>query len=680
MEASALEAAAAALTILLEPSRLAVLGAGVLVGLTIGVIPGLGGIVGLALLLPFTFEMDAYSAFAFLIGMGSVTTTSDTVPAVLFGVPGTTGSAATILDGHPLAKAGQAGRAFGAAYTASLLGGIAGAALLAVSIPILRPVILYLGSPELLAICIFGLSMVAVLSGKAPLKGMVAAGLGLVVAMVGSDPQTGTMRWTFDTLYLWDGLPLVPVTLGLFALPELADLAIGRRSIGGGVRADTRSGQLAGIRDALTHWWLVLRCSWLGAALGAVPGLGSAVIDWLAYGHALKTEKNTEGFGKGDIRGVIASESSNNAKEGGSLVPTIAFGVPGSASMAILLGAFMMHGLVPGPRMLTDNLEITYSIVWSIALANVLGAGLCLAFSNQLARVASIRIGLLLPVVLAIIFVGAFQGSRQWGDLYVLLGFGVFGWIMKQQGWPRPPLILGVVLGEIVERYLFISVGRYDWAWMTRPLVILFITLAVLGLVGPLLRNFRVAMTQGQGLRIVRPRLTSSAVFTSFIIAALLVCIRMLVEWNFEARIVPLAVTSVALLCAVLSLANELFLQPATRASQASSGPRGAPTDPPAASVAAQDNPRTVLSRAVEFFAWCGGYLVVAKLIGMLAAMFLFVTLCVRFWGREPLGRALLLATGVTAFSLLLFDQLLVIPWPQNTLGGAFPALQPYLK
>ena len=236
MEASALELAASALGIMLDPSRLMALGAGVLVGLTIGVIPGLGGIVGIALLIPFTFEMDAYSAFAFLIGMGAVTTTSDTVPAVLFGIPGTTGSAATILDGHPLAKQGQAGRAFGAAYTASLLGGVAGAVLLAVSIPVLRPVMLYLGSPELLAICIFGLSMVTVLSGKAPLRGMVAAGIGLMVAMVGSDPQTGTMRWTFGTFYLWDGLPLVPVTLGLFALPELADLAIARRTIGGGCR------------------------------------------------------------------------------------------------------------------------------------------------------------------------------------------------------------------------------------------------------------------------------------------------------------------------------------------------------------------------------------------------------------------------------------------------------------
>ena len=666
MEASALELASTALGIMLDPSRLMALGAGVLVGLTIGVIPGLGGIVGIALLIPFTFEMDAYSAFAFLIGMGAVTTTSDTVPAVLFGIPGTTGSAATILDGHPLAKQGQAGRAFGAAYTASLLGGVAGAVLLAVSIPVLRPVMLYLGSPELLAICIFGLSMVTVLSGKAPLRGMVAAGIGLMVAMVGSDPQTGTMRWTFGTFYLWDGLPLVPVTLGLFALPELADLAIARRTIGGNAGVDTRSGQLQGIRDALHHWWLVLRCSWLGAALGAVPGLGAAVIDWLAYGHALKTEKDTGRFGEGDIRGVIASESSNNAKEGGALVPTLAFGVPGSASMAILLGAFMMHGLVPGPRMLTDNLELTYSIVWSIALANVLGAGLCLAFSNQLARVATIRMGLLLPVVLAIIFLGAFQGSRQWGDLYVLLGFGAFGWIMKRQGWPRPPLILGVVLGDIIERYLFISVGRYEWAWMTRPLVILLFTLALIGLMRPLLRNLRAAVGKASGPRF-RARFSRSAFFTLLIAGVVAVSIAIASRWNVEARIVPLAVGYTALACAVLSIFNEVFLRPA--AAEAGVEPEGlapaarVPDGEPALDI------KTYLTRAAGFFAWCVGYVVLAKLIGMLAAIFVFVVFCVRFQGRETLVRGLLLATGMTTFCWLLFDRLLAVPWPQYLLS-----------
>ncbi|HSG95049.1 MAG TPA: tripartite tricarboxylate transporter permease, partial [Afifellaceae bacterium] len=359
MDASLLDAAITALGIITEPHRLGFLFLGVLVGLTIGVIPGLGGIIGMALLLPFTFEMDAYSAFAFLLGMGSVTTTSDTIPAVLFGVPGTTGSAATILDGHPLAKKGQAGRAFGAAYSASLIGGVMGALLLGISIPVLRPVMLYIGSPELVAFSVFGLSMVAVLSGGTPLRGMAVAAFGLMLAMVGAGQQTGTLRWTFDTLYLWDGIPLVPLTLGLFALPELADMVIARRRIAGDSRIDARSGQWQGIKDTLSNWWLVIRVGAMGSGLGSVPGIGAAVIDWIAYGHAARTEKGADQtFGTGDVRGVIASEGSNNAKEGGALVPTIAFGVPGSASMAILLGAFLIHGLIPGPEMLTRNLDV----------------------------------------------------------------------------------------------------------------------------------------------------------------------------------------------------------------------------------------------------------------------------------------------------------------------------------
>ncbi len=195
MDVSMIDMAIIAAGHIFEPLRLMYLAGGVLIGLALGVIPGLGGIVGMALLLPFTFTMDAYSAFAFLLGMGSVTTTSDTIPAVLFGVPGTTGSAATILDGYPMAKKGQAGRAFGAAYTASLIGGVFGALLLGVSIPILRPLLKTIGAPELLSFSIFGLSMVAVLSGKAPLRGMAMAAFGIMVDMVGADPQVGDLRW-----------------------------------------------------------------------------------------------------------------------------------------------------------------------------------------------------------------------------------------------------------------------------------------------------------------------------------------------------------------------------------------------------------------------------------------------------------------------------------------------------
>ena len=463
-------AAGKAFVTLMEPHRLMYLMAGCMMGLVLGIVPGIGGLAGTAMLLPFTFGMDPYSAFALLLGLGATTATGDPIPAILFGVPGGAASAATVLDGFPMAKRGEAGRALSAAYMSSMMGGIFGAMLLAVSIPILRPVMLYLGSPELLAFSVLGISMVAVLSGSAPLRGVAAGCLGIMIAMIGSDPQTGTLRWTMDSLYLWDGLPLTPMLLGLFALPELCDLLIARTTISKEIDKDNiYKGQWQGVKDCFDNWWLIVRCSWIGGGIGSIPGISASVVDWLAYGHALKTEKGAHlTFGKGDVRGVIASESSNNAKEGGALVPTVAFGVPGSATMAILLGAFLIHGLVPGPDMLHKNLDITYAMVWSVALANILGAGACYAFSPQFARLATLRYTLILPAVLSIVYIGAFEASRSWGDLFALLLFGVFGWLMKQFKWPRPPLVLGLVLGDS-HRALHVHLDRALRLLLARP-------------------------------------------------------------------------------------------------------------------------------------------------------------------------------------------------------------------
>src|SRR6202049_1614710 len=265
------------LHLLLEPARLMFLFLGVLIGLAIGVLPGLNGIVGMAMLIPFTYNLDEYTAFALLLGMAAVITSSDFITAVLFGVPGTVGAAATVIDGHAMARKGEAGRAFGAGFASSLAGGIVGAVILAAAVPVLKPLMLAIGAPELLAFSIFGLSMVATLSGKAPLKGLTVAGIGLMLSMVGTGMQSGAPRWNFDWLYLFDGVPLVPVTLGLFALPELADLAIDRRTIAGQA-LDRQKLSLAtqwqGLRDVVDNWWLVLRCSTLGVALGVIPGIG----------------------------------------------------------------------------------------------------------------------------------------------------------------------------------------------------------------------------------------------------------------------------------------------------------------------------------------------------------------------------------------------------------------------
>ena len=270
MEVGMLDMAVKAAVALSDPLRLSFLFLGVIIGLVLGVIPGLGGLVGLSLLLPFTFDIanqrgKTFDALAFLMGLQAVVVTSDTIPAVLFGVPGTVGSAATILDGYPMARKGEAGRAFGAAFTASVIGGLYGAMLLALSVPIIRPIIMEIRSPELLAICVFGLSLVAVLSGSTPLKGLAAACIGLLVATTGDDPQTGTLRWTFDTIYLYDGLPVVPLALGLFAIPEIADMVITRQSISGGADAGSRWSQWQGVKDVMRNKFLLFRCASIGS-------------------------------------------------------------------------------------------------------------------------------------------------------------------------------------------------------------------------------------------------------------------------------------------------------------------------------------------------------------------------------------------------------------------------------
>jgi TctA family transporter len=670
MAAEMLAAALHALALLFEPARLLILVTGVFIGLAIGALPGLGGIVGLAMLLPFTYAMDPYSAFALLLGMAAVTSSSDFIPAVLFGVPGTVGAAATVLDGHAMAKKGQAGRALGAGLAASLLGGLLGALVLALCIPILRPLMLAIGIPELLAFTIFGLSMVATLSGRAPLKGLTVAGLGLMLAMVGGGSNTGDLRWVFGSLYLWEGIPLVPAALGLFAIPELAELAITRMRIARQAGVDVSvSSQWDGVRDTFRHWTIVVRCGLLGTWLGAVPGIGSAVIDWIAYGYAHRTLKNTETFGSGDVRGVIAPESANNAKEGGQLIPTIAFGVPGGASMALLLGAFLMHGLVPGPEMLGKNLDVTYLIVWSLALAQVLAAGICLAGSRWIAKIAEVRAEILLPLILPIVAIAAYQGTHDWGDLYALMAFGLLGWIMKHLHWPRPPLVLGLVIGEIFERYLFIANQIYGPTWLYRPVVLVMFALILWALYRPMAQMVRGIAGDFRGSRHFRPRLTASAIFTVAIIAVILFGLATSTGWQAEAQVVPYTAAYAALIAAVLNLIIEVL----------GSGPSAINPESPMehpTGLEAELGEATVLRRAASYFLWIAGLLVLIWLVGFLPAMFVFVVAYMSLGFGEPVWRSVVYGAVLAIGGWLVFDRGLHVPWPASVLGDFVPALR----
>ena len=466
-----LDAFLAAFVILMDPYRLAMLLAGVSIGIVVGILPGLGGLMGMALVLPFLFGMDAYAGIAMLIGIAAAVPSSDTFPSVLMGIPGSSGSQATVMDGYPMAKRGEGARALGAAFFASLIGGLIGAAALTALVPFARPLVLMFGAPELLMLTILGLCMVGVLSGNRPLLGILGACLGLILGMVGGAPAAPEYRWAYGILYLFDGFSLVIVALGLFAIPEIVDLlarggAIARKGAGLG------SGWMDGVRDVLRNKYLVVRHSIIGVLIGAIPGMGSSIIDWLNYGYVVSRARDKSRFGKGDVRGVIAPEAANNAKEGGVLMPTLLFGVPGSSAMALLLGALLIFGVQPGPALLRDNLELVFVIIWSLALANVFGTIICLILSKPIARLTFVPFQFVAPVVLAIVILGAFQQTRHLGDLIALAGFGLLGWVMKRIGMPRPPLLVGFILAGLTERYLWMSYNIYDWEWLTRPLVL----------------------------------------------------------------------------------------------------------------------------------------------------------------------------------------------------------------
>jgi putative tricarboxylic transport membrane protein len=473
---------------------------GIGVGFWVGLLPGLGGATTLALMLPFIYGMQPIEAFAFLLGMHAVVATTGDITSILFGVPGEATTAAIILDGHAMAKKGEAGRALGAALSSSLIGAMIGAFALAAAVPIVRPLVLSFGSPELFMLAIVGLAFIAALSaegGRGMLRGFTAGGLGLLLSMVGQDPQAGIARYTFDTLYLWQGLDLVPVLVGLFALPEIIDLAVRGTSIAGDLpKGDLKRGAWQGVKDSFRHLGLTLRCSLIGTFIGIMPGMGGSVAQWLAYGHAAQSARTAEerrGFGQGDVRGVIGPGAACNSKEGGSLIPTIAFGVPGSTAMAILLGGFFLLGLVPGPDMLTTHLTVTFSMVWTIVLANVITVLACFLFLDRLARITTVPAHRLIPVILVLVFIGAYTTNNQYGDILVALVFGAVGWLMANAGWPRAPFVLGLVLGKIAENYLYISVARYEAAWLTRPVVMVLLALAVAVIVTPIVRARRLA-------------------------------------------------------------------------------------------------------------------------------------------------------------------------------------------
>lgn len=447
---------------------------GVGIGLVLGLIPGLGGLTGLAVLLPLIVGLEPSSGIAMFIGLMAATTIGDTIPSVLMGVPGTAASQATVVDGYPMARKGLGNVALGAAFTSNMVGGFVGGIALFLLIPLARPIIMEMGSPQLFMLTLLGMSLVAVLSRGAVGPALMAGLLGMLLATIGSASMTGEYRFVGDVFYLYDGLSLSILAIGLFAIPSILSLLTQGESVARTMTHASR-GVLRGARLAFRHKRVMVGNSLLGSMLGIIPGIGGSVIDWISYGATKQTvRKDRDQFGKGDIRGVIAPEAANNAKDGGVLVPTLMFGIPGSATAAILLGAFATMGISTGPSMLrAENLSLVFVIIWTLVLANAIGAMASASFAGPLSRISLLKPSTYGPFLLVIMVLAGYQAGFRWGDIVAVVGIGLLAWLMQALKWPRPPLLIGFVLGTGAENYLWISVGRYEWSWLTEPSVII---------------------------------------------------------------------------------------------------------------------------------------------------------------------------------------------------------------
>jgi len=639
------DAAFIALERFADPLHLGILMAGVLAGTVIGILPGLGGIACVAILLPFIYTLELHTAMILLVGSLAVVHTSDTITSVLIGAPGSAAAAATVLDGYPLAKQGQAARALSAAFLSSLIGGLIGAVFLTLSLPIARPLVLLFGSPELLMLCVLGLSFAGFLTGGAPMKGGLAACFGLLLGSVGSAPADAVDRYTFGQLYLVDGIPLVGVALGIFGIAEIIDLL----AKGGRISERIALGQgwLQGAKDVIQHWGIVVRGSLIGVWAGILPGIGATAGAWMSYGHVVAMARDREKFGKGDIRGVIGPESANNSVEAGDFIPTLLFGVPGGAPAAILLGALFYYGIQPGPRMVQENLDLIFTIIWSFAIANSIGAGLCFLLSPMLARLTWVPFAKLAPAIVVTIFFGAFQGSQQIGDIYAMLALGLFGWLMKQLGWPRAPFLVGFVLTKPTEQYLWLSISRYDFEWLWRPGVIVQGLLLLAAIIWFFRGNRPAKEVGGEESDAVLLGKIPAALFTFAVLAVSAAALYEAQDFPHLGAIFPIAATLPAVIMAAIQLVNEL---------------RTAPVPP------APETRKRSLSALGYFFTlilFLSAILLVGFGIATALFTFIFLIACVRLRWQHAL-----LYTACLVGVVLVMSQLLNLYWPGGILFG----------
>ncbi|MBE0531964.1 MAG: tripartite tricarboxylate transporter permease [Rhodospirillales bacterium] len=476
------------LAILTDPFSLFVILAGTLGGVMIGALPGLSSTMAVALLLPFTVSMDVIPAIAMLSALYCAGTYGGAITAILINSPGTPAACATAFDGYPLAENGQAGRALGMAVWSSFVGGTFSVFALLLAAPALARLAYNFGAPEYFALAVFGMSMLAAISGESAVKNLIGGAFGLLIATVGIDFTTGVERFTFGFPELMDGIDFIPVMIGIFGISELLTQAnvldrVYRRLAAEAVKLPSRE-------DFRKVWKTMARSSFIGTFIGILPAEGGTVASMIGYNEAKRWSKEPEKFGHGAIEGVAGPETANNAATGGAMVPTLALGIPGSATTAVIMGALMVHGLRPGPHLFLEQPHFLYAIFTAMLVANFLFLGIGIVGAKLFARITLIPNTFLWPAVFVLAMVGAYSLEQNVVDIYIMLVFGLIGYIGRRHGFSPAPVIMGLVLGEMIENTLKQSLIIFDHNWLRffeRPIVDVFFALAILGLFSPLL-------------------------------------------------------------------------------------------------------------------------------------------------------------------------------------------------
>ena len=475
----------AGLTTLTDPTLVFLLLCATLGGVVIGALPGLNATTGAALLLPFTLTMDPVPAIALLTAIYCSATFAGAITAILINTPGTSASATTCLDGYPMAQRGEAGRALGLAVVSSTVGGVFSVLVLMACAPILARAAYNFAPPEYFALTLFGLSMLISVGGGSAIKNLISGAFGILLATVGTDLLTSVKRFTFESPHLYDGIGFVPVMIGVFGISEL--IAQASRLNEKRERVTMDAIKLPSKEDYRRVWKTILRSSGIGTFIGVLPAEGATVASMIGYNEAKRWSKRPEEFGKGSPEGIAGSEAANNSATGGAMVPTLALGIPGSPTAAVILAGLLVHGLRPGPTMFTDQAEFAYAIFWSMLFVNLLFLLVGLYGARAFARVTLIPVTVLWPCVFVFSIVGAYALDQSMFDVWIAIAAGILGYFMRMYGFSVVPLAIGLILGGMLEQRLGQSMVMLDekwWLMLSRPISLFFFILTALALFG----------------------------------------------------------------------------------------------------------------------------------------------------------------------------------------------------